>query len=75
MEGDEKQSWQEGLMETFDGVEVEEEERNVKESGPDRIDDAFQPHNLIPHGEMQSPRGQSLILGKLLGIVHHPRHL
>ena len=47
MEGDKKQSWQEGLMETFDGVEAAEEERNVKESGPDRIDDAFQPHILI----------------------------
>ena len=42
MEGDEKQCWQEGPMETFDGVEAAEEERNVKESGPDRIDDAFQ---------------------------------
>ena len=30
-------------METFDSVEAAEEERNVKESGPDRIDDAFQP--------------------------------
>ena len=35
-------------METFDGVaEAAEEERNVKESGPDCIDDAFQPHILI----------------------------
>ena len=31
MEGDEKQGWQEGLMETFDGVEAAEEGRNVKE--------------------------------------------
>ena len=43
MEGDEKQGWQEGPLETFDGVEAAEEGRNVKNQA-DRIDDAFQPH-------------------------------
>ena len=57
MEGDEKQSWQEGLMETFDGVEAAEEERNVKESGPDCIDDAFQPPAARSEAGRGSPRG------------------
>ena len=49
MEGNEKQSWQEGLMRTLNGVEAVEEEQNVKESGPDCIDDTSfsrQPHVL-----------------------------
>ena len=62
-------------METFDGEEAAEEERNVKESGPDRIDDAFQPPAARSEAGRGSPRGQSLILGKLLRIVHHPWHL
>ena len=45
MEGDEKQGWQEGPLETFDGVEAAEEGRNVKNQA-DRIDDAFQPNVL-----------------------------
>ena len=57
MEGDEKQCWQEGPMETFDGVEAAEEERNVKESGPDRIDDAFQPPAARSEAGRGSPRG------------------
>ena len=45
MEGDEKQCWQEGPMETFDGVQAAEEGRNVKNQA-DHIDDAFQPNVL-----------------------------
>ena len=42
-------------METFDGVEAAEEERNVKESGPDRIDDAFQPPAARSDAEILAP--------------------
>ena len=56
MEGDEKQGWQEGLMETFDGVEAAEEGRNVKNQA-DRIDDAFQPPAAHSEAGRGSPRG------------------